>query len=759
MAQPRLQLLAIINLGSPTGDDLALRVSLPSGVYGVPYVGAFIASGGTEPYTYSVASGSLPTGLSLDSSTGAVTGTPTVVGRFEFTAAVTDFVSTVQSKVVAVIVNSGIVFSQVFAPGEVGIAYSSGISASGGTAPYTWTVSSGSLPTSLSINASTGVVSGTPSADGTFNFTLTATDSASNPQDFATSITIAEAVTLSGTFADGVVGVVYSAAPSLTGGVAPYSFAITSGAIPTGCSFSPTSGTVYGTCTAAATYTFDITVTDFLGGTDTSSQSVDFIDAGGSGGSGTVTDFTAGDLSPLFTTNVATSTTTPDLTFAQINQNANLVFAGPNTGAAAAPTFRALVTADIPTLPYNVSIQFKDEGSNLGTSGTVNSVNWTGGGVTATRVGDALTVNVPSGIAAAGVMYFGTGIDGDVTLDGTNTYSFLTKSGSIYTATRDLYLDNLSFGGAGQLNMVGFRLFVYGTWDPSGTSAQPSVYWPANNGANASAASLGAGGAVSSVAGQLANGCAGSNGVGGTATGTPGNPTAGASTGGSQRNNGGRGGPPSTIVASGGTGSSGSGGNSILSGVPTPFVFQLPYPNVTYMSSLGAISAIGGGGGGTGGGGASGNGVNPGGGGGGGGAGGNMVYIAARTIAVTNGLSGVAAVTGGSGGNGGTPVSGTNCGSGGGGSGGGGGLIHVVFQSLSGSGSMTVTANGGPGGNAGTPTGTGTSGKGGTGGDGGLVVLFNVGAGTATSSTANAGSAGSGATGGSGGTSIGTLTP
>ena len=65
------------------------------------------------------------------------------------------------------------------------------------------------------------------------------------------------------------------------------------------------------------------------------------------GGSGTVTSFSSGNLSPLFTTSVATATTTPALSFAQINQSANTVFSGPTSGGAAAPTFRALVLADI----------------------------------------------------------------------------------------------------------------------------------------------------------------------------------------------------------------------------------------------------------------------------------------------------------------------------------------------------------------------------------------------------------------------------
>lgn len=65
-------------------------------------------------------------------------------------------------------------------------------------------------------------------------------------------------------------------------------------------------------------------------------------------GSGTVTSFSAGNLNPLFTTSEATPTTTPALSFAQITKSANLVFAGPSTGAAANPDFRALIGDDLP---------------------------------------------------------------------------------------------------------------------------------------------------------------------------------------------------------------------------------------------------------------------------------------------------------------------------------------------------------------------------------------------------------------------------
>src|SRR5262245_35480515 len=68
--------------------------------------------------------------------------------------------------------------------------------------------------------------------------------------------------------------------------------------------------------------------------------------ATGGGGSGTVTSFSAGNLSPLFTTSVATATTTPALTFAAVSQNANLLYAAPD-GSAGNPSFRALASGDL----------------------------------------------------------------------------------------------------------------------------------------------------------------------------------------------------------------------------------------------------------------------------------------------------------------------------------------------------------------------------------------------------------------------------
>lgn len=89
-------------------------------------------------------------------------------------------------------------------------------------------------------------------------------------------------------------------------------------------------------------------------------------------GTGTVTSFSSGNLSPLFTTSVATPTTTPALSFSLSTQTANTVFAGPASGGAAGPTFRALVAADIPPgfgpASPTTSVQFNNGGVFGGSS-------------------------------------------------------------------------------------------------------------------------------------------------------------------------------------------------------------------------------------------------------------------------------------------------------------------------------------------------------------------------------------------------------
>jgi large repetitive protein len=151
--------------------------------------------------------------------------------------------------------------------GTVGTVYSQTISASGGTAPYTFAKSAGSLPAGLSLS-SAGALSGTPTAGGSFNFTITATDSASTSSSQAYTLTVngPTIALLPISLPAANVGASYSQSVTASGGTAPFTYAITAGALPAGLSFR-SGGSLSGTPTTAGTFNFTVTATDSSTGT------------------------------------------------------------------------------------------------------------------------------------------------------------------------------------------------------------------------------------------------------------------------------------------------------------------------------------------------------------------------------------------------------------------------------------------------------------------------------------------------------------
>ncbi len=164
--------------------------SLAGGGIGNSYSQVLSATGGTPPYTFALESGALPPGLSLDAASGTIFGTPTTGGTFTFGILLTDKgVQQVRRSLTIVIANS-ITISTGNLSGTAGAAYSQTLTATGGAAPYTWSLASGNLPSGLTLS-STGVISGTPTAAGSFKVTVAAKDSNNASAQQAITITIA----------------------------------------------------------------------------------------------------------------------------------------------------------------------------------------------------------------------------------------------------------------------------------------------------------------------------------------------------------------------------------------------------------------------------------------------------------------------------------------------------------------------------------------------------------------------------------------
>jgi hypothetical protein len=147
--------------------------TLHAATVGAKYTQTFTASP-TGTYTFSE-TGTLPAGLSL-STAGKLSGTPTAAGSFTFTVTATPTTGTGGSRQYTLLVNLALAPTTLPAA-SAGDSYSQTITASGGTSPYHFSISSGHLPSGLSLNATTGAISGTPLASGTFRFTVKATDS------------------------------------------------------------------------------------------------------------------------------------------------------------------------------------------------------------------------------------------------------------------------------------------------------------------------------------------------------------------------------------------------------------------------------------------------------------------------------------------------------------------------------------------------------------------------------------------------------
>jgi hypothetical protein len=665
MTNVRKNLIATIDPGQGTTPLLVSLVGALSVFVGIALSGcALVGSGGTPGYTFSIIAGSLPTGLSLDPLSGAISGTPSAQGTFQFTAQITDAASNVFARTLTFKVAPQLFPLQTKAtPATRGLAYRYQVlmaDATGSTAGVSYSIVSGALPFGITLSSG-GVISGTSvAAAGTYWFTVRGSKSGST-LDVVMSLVLREPVgwigaslTIPQSLRQMTVGVpvsdqlVFDSAGA-TIGYPPFTWSISAGALPAG-----------------------------------------------------LTMDSRGRVSGVPTTATGSSYTQPTITLTDsAGQTRNLTPSGANT-------FNVLLSTKIGSAPGRVFVTDED--------GLPTDVDFLAG-------------------------FFGGGSDGDLTIDGSNSPAIAPLSGGYNKIFRDLYARNLTITGSGKLNLNGFRLFVSGTLDVSAAAANsivdifsppfPSMgHWSVDGG--------------NGGAGSTTNGAAGSS---------PPQPKFSACKSGGDGGDGGHG---------AGANLGGQGGFAVGPiQVRRPTLFHEPMlgldPTNPTLAAGVVYAGIGGGGGGGGGG----NNLSAGAAGTTGASGGGYVCIYARKInRSASTAAGFINVSGVDGANGANASGGSNQGGGGGGGGGSGGFVRIYYGELTGAAALgAIKANGGKGGNGGNMTGSSpaTVGEGGGGGGGGVIVIGDLLQGITTIVDGTAGSAASGQTGGNGGTCVADL--
>ena len=259
------------------GPLTILTPSLPSGTLNQPYVGAALSvTGGRSPYTWDIISGGLPAGLSLDP-TGIISGTPQG-GTSSATFRVRDSGSPqdTKTKPLSITINQPTppsITTTSLRTGTINAAYDETVSATGGTGARSWSVIGGSLPLGLTLNPSNGNISGTPTVNGRFDFTLQVTDQVplSDAQNLTITINLPAPPSISTTspLPSATVGVPYSLQLQATGGFGALAWSITSGSLPDGIGMDG-AGSISGALTATGVPAdFTVQVVDQAQRTDT----------------------------------------------------------------------------------------------------------------------------------------------------------------------------------------------------------------------------------------------------------------------------------------------------------------------------------------------------------------------------------------------------------------------------------------------------------------------------------------------------------
>ncbi|HZF41210.1 MAG TPA: putative Ig domain-containing protein, partial [Blastocatellia bacterium] len=247
--------------------------ALPPGRVGQPYNQTFTTSDGAFPHGFTV-NGAPPPGLIPDSG-GILSGSPTTAGSFTFSVATTDAKNCGGERAYTLVISPPppeiTINPETLPAGTAGRAYNQTLTAAGGAAPHSLSVTSGSLPAGLTL-AAAGLISGTPTAAGTYYFTVLSADrnGYTATRDYAITVNppCATLTITPATLPDGEVGQTYSQTLKPSGGAGPFTFSLATrslgaqASLPAGLSLDPATGSISGTPSRASTSDFTIRATD-----------------------------------------------------------------------------------------------------------------------------------------------------------------------------------------------------------------------------------------------------------------------------------------------------------------------------------------------------------------------------------------------------------------------------------------------------------------------------------------------------------------
>jgi Putative Ig domain len=284
-----LTLAAVVATVVATGASafgIELEPPPPPGVVGTPYTFVFKPKAGAPPYAFWLDAGELPPGLKIEPD-GTMHGTPTAPGTFIFTVGASQccgpdsqwgFTVKIRDKLA---ITTGTLKSA-----TIGTPYTAPLSVTGnGGLGMGWSVTAGSLPPGLTLAAdgSPGdtTISGTPTAVGTYTFTVKVGDTdgflpnRSTTKQFTLAVVAPLTVAAPARTRTAIIGRQYTgASPTVAGGLGPYAWTLKGGEIPAGLSVDPESGALIGKPTAAGTFDYTVGVADVDGRTATVSLGV-----------------------------------------------------------------------------------------------------------------------------------------------------------------------------------------------------------------------------------------------------------------------------------------------------------------------------------------------------------------------------------------------------------------------------------------------------------------------------------------------------